>query len=128
MKLTRWILAAVLAGGCQAPSPYPVSAKIRAAYPSIGFGTVTRKPLSERNAKQLSVDDARQIVALGGSRADIRKPISAIYFTDDRRAEVTGGIARTSGDALTEFKVRKDNGRWKIIDGSIEQNRVIITP
>ena len=75
----------------------------------------------------LTVDDVRQITQLAHSRPDIRKPIYEIYVMGPGRADVSGGKPQNSGDPVTGFKVRKDNGRWKIIQGSVYQTKVVIT-
>jgi hypothetical protein len=75
----------------------------------------------------LTVDDVRQITQLAQSRRDIRKPIYEIYVRGPGRADVSGGRPEKSRDPVTGFKVQKDNGRWKIIGGSVYQTEVIIT-
>lgn len=75
----------------------------------------------------LTKDDVQQISALARHRPDIRKPIYKIYITSPGKADVTGGKAENTGDLVTPFKVRKDNGRWKIIEGSVYQTEVLIT-
>lgn len=125
MKLALWVLGLAFAIECHAQSTVPRA--IQAAYPEIGFGSVARSPLSEKEARQLRVADVRQILDLANKRADIRKPISAIYFTNSHHAEVTGGLARKSGDQQTEFEVQKKNGTWRIIRGSVYHPKMIIT-
>jgi|ERR1044071_4257206 hypothetical protein len=77
--------------------------------------------------KTLTKDDVEQITALARQRPDIREPIYEIYVTSLGRADVSGGRAENTGDPVTGFKVRKDNGRWKIIPGSVYQTEVVIT-
>ena len=105
--------------GCVAANSYSdTPTAIRFAYPSIY--------LDGTYAKQLTVDDVRQIVALARSRSDILKPVDHIVINHPDEAEVDGGSSRT-GHLMTRFKVRKENGRWLIIKGSVETNEVIIT-
>jgi hypothetical protein len=77
--------------------------------------------------KTVTKDDVEQITALARQRPDIRKPIYEIYVTSPAKADVSGGRAENTGDPVTGFKVRKDNGRWKIIQGSVYQTKVVIT-
>ena len=75
----------------------------------------------------LTVDDVRQIRELARSRSDIRKPITDIKVTSPGFAEITAGKAEKSFDKVTVFKVRKENGRWKIVPGSVYDTEVVIT-
>ena len=75
----------------------------------------------------LTVEDVRQITELARNQPSIRKPIYQINVTGVGRAEVSGGRPQETGDLATGFKVRKDNGRWKIIEGSIYQGKVVVT-
>jgi hypothetical protein len=75
----------------------------------------------------LTTEDVRQITELARHRPDIKKPIYQIYVMGPDRADVSGGKPQNTGDPVTGFKVRKDKGRWKIIDGSVYQTGVIIT-
>jgi hypothetical protein len=105
--------------GCQS-SPYPVSNATRFAFPSIAF--------HGKHAPQLTVDDVRQIVAIAKSRSDILKPIDVIEVGQPNEAEVESGNPQKSGDPLSNFKVRKENGHWKLIEKSVDTtNRTIIT-
>jgi hypothetical protein len=75
----------------------------------------------------LTVDDVRQIRELARGRSDIREPITRIEVTSAGRAEITAGKAERTFDKVTVFKVRKENGRWKIVGGSVYDTEVVIT-
>lgn len=75
----------------------------------------------------LTVDDVRQIMELARSRADIRRPITDIEVTSPGLAKSTAGKAERSFDKVTVFKVSKENGRWKIVAGSVYDTDVVIT-
>lgn len=75
-------------------------------------------------AGDFTVDDIRQITQLARSRPDIRKPVYEIRATGIGRAEATGGKIDDAPTPVTVFKVRKDNGRWQIIKGSVYQTTV----
>jgi hypothetical protein len=108
-----------LFSSCVATNTYSdTPTAIRFAYPSLY--------LDGTYAKQLTVDDVRQIVALARSRSDILKPVDHIEVKHPDEAEVDGGSSRT-GHLMTRFKVRKGNGRWIIIKGSVQTSEVIIT-
>jgi hypothetical protein len=113
------LMAAIAFVGCASPW-YPVSQQIRWAYPSMGF--------AGQYCKQLTVDDIRQIVNLTRSRADIRKPVDQIVMEKGPdEAEVNSGNPQKTGDIGTSFRVQKRNGRWMIIEGSINTGPGIIT-
>ena len=111
-RLTGLFVAAAFVG-CASPW-YPVSQEIRWAYPSMGF--------AGSYCKQLTVDDVRQIVRLARNRADILKPVDQIVMEKrSDEAEIN------SGNPGASFKVRKRNGRWMIIERSIDTGPGIIT-
>ena len=111
-RLTGLFVAAAFVG-CASPW-YPVSQEIRWAYPSMGF--------AGSYCKQLTVDDVREIVRLARNRADILKPVDQIVMEKrSDEAEIN------SGNPGASFKVRKRNGRWMIIEGSIDTGPGIIT-
>ncbi len=132
MKVATCILALVVAVGCQSASvsssSCPVPRALCSAYPSVGFGTVTKNPLPKTEARKLTIDDVRQIVALAERRPDIRRPVSGIYFTRSDRAEVSAMPQPNPDNQVTGFDVRKDNGVWKVIPGSVYQTTFIVTP
>jgi len=107
-----------LISGCASNTYSDVPTALRFAYPSLY--------VDGSYAKQLTVDDVRQIVALARSRPDILKPVDHIVVNQLDAAEVDSGSSRT-GRVMTWFKVRKENGRWIIIKGSVETSEVIIT-
>jgi len=114
--LTALCTAAVLTG-CQS-SPYDVSNAIRFGYPTMGFvGSYTR---------QLTVDDVRQIVELARNNPKIVKPVQQIVMSHPDEAEVNSGPWETHSLGTT-FNVRKKNGRWMIIEKSINTGETIIT-
>ena len=82
---------------------------------------------NESLVKTLTKDDVEQIRLLARQRADITKPLYEIFVTSPGRADIGAGRAERTGDPVTGFKVRKDNGRWKIIEGSVYQTNVVIT-
>jgi hypothetical protein len=75
-------------------------------------------------SQQLTVDDVRQIIALVRDRPDILKPVYSITIERPDQAEVNSG---NLADISTGFDVRKRNGRWFILLGSITKGRVITT-
>jgi hypothetical protein len=75
----------------------------------------------------LTVDDVRQIMTIARTRSDIRTPITDIKVTSPGLVEITAGKAEKSFDKVTVFKVRKENGRWKIVAGSVYDTEVVIT-
>jgi hypothetical protein len=77
--------------------------------------------------KQLTVDDVRQIVRLARSRREISEPVQEIVMNRPDEAEVICYEPHGTAELMPEFKVRKKNGRWMIIEGSIQKNRVIMT-
>jgi hypothetical protein len=114
------LLPALFLAGCASTSAYsPVSASIRFAYPRMGF--------RGSYCKELTVDDVRQIVALAKSRPDILKPIGLIDIDRPDIAKVESDPSEGSVTRVTSFEVRKKNGRWMVIEGSIQTNQVIIT-
>ena len=123
MRIATSLAAIAFLSACQSQPYSPVPAAILSAYPNIGFGTVRLQPLSKADANQLTVSDVRQILRLAQNRKDIRKPISAIYFTSAKHAEVTGARSK---DEVTEFQVKKEHGVWRIIEGSVDQTRWIV--
>jgi len=75
----------------------------------------------------VTVDDVREIKELARNRPDIRKPITDIKVTSSGGAEITAGKAEKSFDKVTVFKVRKEKGRWKIVEGSVYDTEVLVT-
>jgi hypothetical protein len=76
---------------------------------------------------ELTTSDVRQIIELSYSRSDIRQPIYRIYMEAPDQADVSGGRPQNTGDPVTGFKVRKRDGHWTIVPGSVYQTEVIIT-
>ncbi|MEY2488277.1 MAG: hypothetical protein QOC70_219 [Verrucomicrobiota bacterium] len=72
-------------------------------------------------------DDIHQIVDLAVSRSDIKKPVDQIDTERPDEAYVKGGNPQNTGDQMTSFDVRKKNGRWKIIEKSVNTGPAIIT-
>jgi len=113
-----FVIVAVLVG-CQSSGPYPVSNGIGIAYPTISF--------SGAYVKDVKLDDVRQIVALAQSRRDILKPIVNITLDTSDEAEINSGDPHKTPGLMTNFRVRKTNGRWMIIEKSVRTAKVIIT-
>jgi hypothetical protein len=110
---------AVATLNCCTSGFYHVQTAIRFRYPSVDlFGTY---------ASQWTVDDVRQIVDLSRNRPDIKKPIDQIEVDRPEHASVKSGNPQNQGDPLTTFEVRKQNGRWIIINGSVNTGPAIIT-
>src|SRR5947209_3203942 len=78
-------------------------------------------------AEQLSAEETLQIAELPWGRKDIRKPVRDIYMARPDEANVTSGRATESREKMTAFKVRKANGRWQIVKGSIEEFEALFT-
>src|SRR5437660_7295522 len=101
-----------LISGCVSSNTYSdVPTEIRFAYPSLG--------VDGAYSRHVTLDDVRQIIALARNRADVLKPVDQIVINRPDEAEVNSGTSRT-GHVTTRFKVRKENGRWMIIKGSVE--------
>ncbi len=98
-----------------------------AAHSYLGIHLTTPYPKDDPLLQTLTKNDVEQISELARHRTDIRKPVYEICVTAPGRADVSGGKAESSGDPVTGFKVRKDSGIWKIIDGSVYQTKVLIT-
>jgi len=116
------LIVAVSVAACRSMpggSPYfPVSNDIRFAYPTMGF--------TGSYAKQLTLDDVRQIVSLARNNPKIVKPVQRIVIDRPDEAEVNSGPEENFALGTT-FKVRKKNGRWMIIEKSINTGETIIT-
>ena len=110
MQRIALIACTVAMLGCQS-QPDVVSNAIRFAFPSMVF--------EGQYTTQLTLDDVRQIVAIGKSRSDILKPIHKIWIEQPNEAKVQGGDPQRTGDPVTSFKVRKQNGHWRLIEKSL---------
>jgi hypothetical protein len=98
---------------------YHVQTAIRFSYPNIDiFGPF---------AKDWVVADVREIVALAKARSNIRKPIDQIEVDQRDHANVKSGNPQNQGDPLTTFKVRRQNGHWMIVPGTVSTGPAIIT-
>ncbi len=118
MKLPSLIVctaAAIIS--CQT-QPYPVSTPIRFAFPTIAF--------EGSYAPRLTVDDVRQIVVIAKSRSDILKPVDKIMIEQPNRATVKTGNPQQTGDPVSSFEVRKEQGRWHLIEKSLYTTRETI--
>jgi hypothetical protein len=119
-------LASVLACFCAAATLncctsgfYHVQTAIRFRYPSVDLlGTY---------ASRWTVNDVRQIVDLSRNRPDIKQPIDQIEVDRPEHASVKSGNPQNQGDPMTTFEVRKQNGRWIIINDSVNRGPAIIT-
>jgi hypothetical protein len=118
MNLRALLLCVVAFSGCQS-EPYPVSNAIRFAFPNIAFHGAY--------ASQLTVDDVGQIVALSRGRADIRPGVDMIEADSPDEATVHSGHPDKTGDLATDFKVRKRNGRWFLLEKTISTGQTVIT-
>ena len=118
MKLSVLLVSAVAVVGCQS-EPYPVSNAIRFAFPNMAF----HGPYAAR----LTVDDVRQIVALSRSRPDIRQGVDMIEADSTDEVTVHTGYAEKTGNIVTEFKARKRNGRWILLEKTISTGATVIT-
>jgi hypothetical protein len=77
-------------------------------------------------AREWTVDDVRQVVALANARRDIQYPIYQIEAQRPNEARVISGHPQKNGDLQTDFTVRKHHGRWLIIEKSIDTGPVVI--
>gem|GEM_PF-2491108 len=109
-------VAAILLS-CQS-EPYAVSNAIRFAFPSMGF--------AGRYTAQLTVSDVRQIVELAHHDSRIVKPVYQIVMNKPDEAEVNSG-PEVNGALNTSFNVRKENGRWILIEKSINTGQAFLT-
>ena len=75
----------------------------------------------------MSVDDVRQIKRLAHDRSDILKPIDQIVTDHPNETEVKSGHPEKSGDRMTTFQVRKQNGRWMILGKPYTSSETVIT-
>jgi len=103
--------------GCQS-DPYSVSNAIRFAFPSVGF--------AGRYTQQLKVSDVRQIVELARHDSRIVKPVHQIILDHQDEAEVNSG-PDVQGALGTTFRVRKQNGRWILLEKSINTGQTFFT-
>jgi hypothetical protein len=78
-------------------------------------------------AASLSKTDVRRIIELSYTRDEIRKPVYRIYAEAADQVDVSAGRPQNTGDIVTGFKVRRKDGNWIIITGSIYDTEVIIT-
>jgi hypothetical protein len=78
-------------------------------------------------ASTLSAPEILQIAQLPWGRADMRKPVYAIYMTAPDAADVSSGRVVNQGDKVTGFKVRKVRGHWEIVRGSIYETQAFVT-
>jgi hypothetical protein len=74
-------------------------------------------------ARQLTVDDVRQIVELAKRRPDIRKPVGQIHAVAPDEVHVTTGRAWELGGLYSQFDAQKKAGRWFIKPGSVYTGR-----
>ena len=103
--------------GCQS-DPYSVSNAIRFAFPSMGF--------AGRYTQQLTVSDVRQIVEIARHDSRIVKPVHQIIMDHPDQAEVNSG-PDVQGALGTTFRVRKQNGRWILLEKSINTGQTFFT-
>jgi hypothetical protein len=89
--------------------------------------TFPRPQIDGPYSASLTREDMLEIAALPWDRDDMRKPVYKIYMTAPDAADVDSGRAMNSFDKVTGFKVRKKDGRWYIVKGSIYETEVIIT-
>jgi hypothetical protein len=115
--LVTFCMAATL-NGCTSAF-YHVQTAIRFRYPNIDiYGPY---------ATDWVVADVRQIVELARARADIKKPIDQIEVDRADHANVKSGNPQNQGDPLTRFEVRKHDGHWTIVPGTVSTGPAIIT-
>lgn len=117
MKHVAFIACLATMLGCQS-EPYAVSNSIRFAFPSMGF--------AGRYSGQLTVSDVRQIVELARHDSRIVKPIYQIVADRPDEAEVNSG-PDVQGALGTTFRVRKQNGRWILLEKSINTGQTFFT-
>jgi hypothetical protein len=103
--------------GCQS-DPYAVSNAIRFAFPSMGF--------AGRYTQQLTVSDVRQIVELARHDPRIVKPVHQIVMDRRDEAEVNSG-PDVQGALGATFRVRKQNGRWILLEETINTGQTFFT-
>jgi hypothetical protein len=117
MRRLAFIACAAAMLGCQS-EPYAVPNAIRFAFPSVGF--------SGRYAQQLTLSDVRQIVELSRHDSRIVKPVYQIIMHRPDEAEVNSG-PDVQGALGTTFTVRKQNGRWMLLEKSINTGQTFFT-
>jgi hypothetical protein len=103
--------------GCQS-DPYAVSNAIRFAFPSMGF--------AGRYTQQLTVSDVRQIVELARHDPRIVKPVYQIVMDRADEAEVNSGPDE-QGALGTTFRVRRQGGRWILLEKTINTGQTLFT-
>ena len=117
MQRVAFIACAAAMLGCQS-QPYAVSNAIRFAFPSVGF--------TGRYAQQLTLSDVRQVVELARHDPRIVEPVYQIVMDRPDEAEVNSG-PDVQGALGTTFKVRKQNGRWILLEESINTGQTFFT-
>jgi hypothetical protein len=112
------VCLAELIAAC-ATQPYDGNTAVRFAFPSID--------IAGRCRTLMSVDDVRQIKRLAHDRSGILKPIDQIVTDHPNETEVKSGHPEKSGDRMTTFQVRKQNGRWMILGKPYTSSETVIT-
>ena len=79
-----------------------------------------------RCARQLTVSDVRQIVDLARDDRRIVKPVHQIVMDRPDEAEVNSG-PDVQGALGTTGRVRKQNGRWILLEKSIDTGKTFFT-
>ena len=79
-----------------------------------------------RYAQQLTLSDVRQVVELARHDPRIVKPVYQIVMDRPDEAEVNSG-PDVQGALGTTFKVRKQNGRWILLEESINTGQTFFT-
>ena len=86
-----------------------------------------RWPQRVGSAQQLTRDDIWQIIQLARQQPWAKLPVTQLDGYRSDRIRVKSGAPQKSGDVMTEFEVRKQNGRWLIVEGTINTGPAIIT-
>jgi hypothetical protein len=119
----RVLLATSLCVGglssCVEPRPYESQTSIRFAFPTLA--------IDGAYASRLTLAEIRQIRELVRNRADLKKPVDHITIDRPDEAHVTSGAARENGELSSSFDIRKKNGRWFIVEKSIQTSPSIFT-
>jgi hypothetical protein len=103
---------------------------MRASLVSLCFVLSSCVPFPYRTgpyATSLRTGDVAQIRALVRDRKDIRHPIDEIEMVAPDRAIVQSGLEyNPPGGTISQFTVRKRNGRWAIEESSIGDRNIIV--
>jgi hypothetical protein len=78
-------------------------------------------------AARLTREDIQQIAALPFTGSDIRRGVHSIYANKPNEVGVQSAQPQWPRDTIVSFTARKNDGRWVIVPGSVENMQMIPT-